>query len=263
MNKRKAKEHKEEKTENRIMSKLDAIEKRFNERIDAVESSLKKINESSLLTTEDQLFFGVVFTLLILFLELPEFDVCTVLESFGVVVEPTKGIITTKMILITLLILSGGARYLTALIKKDKERNKWRMVSVSFLMSCVYFLTYELTIRGLATVLTNVNVFLIFLSPVALTAIAFVIGVLVERKWYRVYGYDQAHGSIIFGFIGVTILVAYYVAMIVSLFTPISDLVSVIILLSSVFIVYLANKLSNFLHQRFKAYTQRQEGNKS
>lgn len=259
MNKKNSKEDKEEKgSENLILSKLEAIEKRFNERISAVQSSLKKLDKSSFLTTEDQLFFGVVITLLILFLELPEFDVCTVFESFGVVIEPSKGIITTKMILIVLLIISGGARYLTALIKRDKQRNNWRMISVFLLLSCIYFMIFDLTIRGLATVLTNINVFLIFLSPFALTFIVLVIGVSVERNWYHVYGYDQPYASLIFGWIGLAILVAYYLAMIVSFFIPISDPVSVIILFSSIFITYLATRFSDYLLRQFKAHKQRQ-----
>jgi len=258
---RRSKKEKKETIEGQILSKLKAMEKRFDERLGAVEFSLKKIRESSILTIEDQLFFGIVFTLLILSLQLPEFDVCTVFESFGIVVEPTKGIITTKIVLIMFLILSSGFRYLTALVKNDKERNKWRMVSVSFLLSCVYFLIFDLTIRGFATVLTNINVFLIFLSPFTLTVIAVVIGVLVEKKWYRAYGYEQAHISIIFGFIGVAVLIAYYVAMIISLFIPISDIVSAIILISSVFIAYLATKLSDFLYDRLKHTHHKKEGN--
>lgn len=256
MNKENSTEEKD--SEKRILSKLEAIQKRFNERISTVESSLKKINKSTFLTTEDQLFFGVVITLLILFLELPEFDVCTVFESFRIVVEPTKGIITTKIVLIMLLILSSGFRYLTALVKNDKERNKWRMVSVSFLLSCVYFLIFDLTIRGFATVLTNINVFLIFLSPFTLTFIVLVIGVSVERNWYHVYGYDQPYASLIFGWLGLTILIAYYLGMIVSSFFPISDLITTIILFSSIFFTYLAIKFSDYLLRQFKVHKQRQ-----
>lgn len=257
---RRSKKEEKEIIEGQILSKLENLEKRFDERISEVESSLKRIDESSVLTTEDQLFFGIVFTLLILFLQLPEFDVCTVFESFGVIVEPSKGILTTKMVLIMFLIFSSGARYLTALIKKDTDRNKWRMVSVTFLLCCFYFLIFELTIRGLANVLKNINVFLILLSPVALSVISFVIGFLVEKRWYRAYGGERAHASIIFGYIGVAILIAYYLAMITSLFIPISDLVSLVILLSSIFFTYLATKLSNFLNERLKQIRNEKQG---
>lgn len=238
--------------EGQILSELKAIEKRFSKRLGKVESSLKKIEESSRLTTEDQLFFGIVFALFIFFLQFPEFDLCTVFENFGVTVEPTKGIFTTKMVLMGFLVISSGARYLTALTKDDTKRNKWRMVSVTFLLSCFYFLAFDLTIRGLGAYLKNINVFLIFLSPVALSVISIVIGHLVEKKWLRAYGNDQALASIIFGYLGITILVAYYIAMITSLFTPITDLVSTIILLSSVFITYLAIRFSNLLNKRLR-----------
>lgn len=247
-----SKKEKKETVEGQILAKLKAIEKRFDKRLGKVESSLKKINESSKLTTEDQLFFGVVFTLFIFFFQFPEFDLCTVFENLGVIVEPTKGILTTKMVLILFLVFSGGARYLTALTKDDIKRNKWRVVSISFLLSCFYFLIFDLTIRGLTAFLKNINVFLIFLGPVSLTVISIIIGHLVEKRWKRVYGYEEANASLVWGFTGVTLLIAYYLAMVVSLFIPISELVALIILIGSVFVTYLANKLSVFLNRRLK-----------
>lgn len=247
-----SKKEEKETVEGQILSKLKAIEKRFDKRLSEVESSLKKIDESSKLTTEDQLFFGVVFTLFIFFLQFPEFDVSTVFENFGVIVEPTKGILTTKMVLMGFLVISCGARYLTTLIKDDTKRNMWRVVSTSFLLSCLYYLIFDLTIRGLSAFLTNINVFLIFLSPVALIVISIVIGRLVEKRWNRAYGYEDANASFIWGLIGVTILIAYYLAMVTSLFIPISELVASIILIGSVFVTYLAIKLSNFLNKRLE-----------
>lgn len=231
-----------------ILSKLEAMEKRM----ETMEASLKRFSVSSTLTTEDQLFFGIVFTLFVFFLQFPEFDLCTVFENFDVTVEPAKGILTTKMVLILFLVISSGARYLTALTKDDTKRNTWRMVSVSFLLSCFYFLAFDLTIRGLTAYLKNINVFLIFLSPVALSVISIVIGHLVEKKWLRAYGYDQANISIIFGYLGVTILIAYYIGMVTSLFIPITDLVSAIILLSSIFFTYLTMRFSNHLNKRLR-----------
>lgn len=238
--------------EGQILSKLKAIEKRLDKRLSEVELSLKKIDETSRLTTEDQLFFGIVFTLFVFFLQFPEFDVSTVFENFGATVEPTKGILTTKMVLIGFLVISSGARYLTSLTKDDKKRNKWRVVSVSFLLSCLYFLIFDVFMRGVSAFLKNINVFLLLLSPVALIAISIVIGRLVEKRWNRAYGYEDANASIIFGLLGAAILISYYLAMVVSLFTPISELVGITIVLGSVFVTYLAVKLSNFLNKRLR-----------
>ena len=257
---RRSKKDEKETVEGQILSKLKAIEKRFDERLSKVESSLKKIDESSKLTTEDQLFFGIVFTLFIFFLQFPEFDLCTVFENFGVIVEPAKGILTTKMVLMLFLVISSGARYLTALTKDDTKRNKCRAVSISFLLSCFYYLIFDLTIRGLTAFLKDINVFLIFLSPVALTVISIVIGRLVEKRWNRVYGYEGASASFVWGLIGVAILIAYYLAMVMSLFIPISELVAWIILIGSVFFTYLAIKLSNFLNKRLKHIRNEKQG---
>ena len=247
--KSRSKKDEEKKTiQTQVLRKLESIEKRIEE----IEQSLKRIDKSSILTTEDQLFFGFVFSLVLLVIALPEFDVCTLFESFGVVVKPTKAIITTKMVLVILLMLSSGTRYLTALIKKDPERNKWRMVSVSFLIASFYFLIFDLTIRGLAAVLISINVFLIFLGPLTLSVIAIPIGFLVEKKWYRAYGHNQAIVSAIFGSIGLVIVFAYYVGMITSLFIPITDLVITIILFASIFITYLTSKFFGFLYKRLK-----------
>jgi len=256
-----SKKEEKETFEGQLLSKLENMEKRFDKRIGKVESSLKKIEKSSGLTTEDQLFFGIVFTLLILFLQLPEFDVCTIFKSFGVVVEPTRGILTAKMVLISLLLFASVARYLTALTNKDTERNKWRLISVSFLLACFYYLITEFTIRGLTAVLININVFLIFLGPIALSVISIVVGFFVEKRWYRAYGDGSPHMSIIFGYIGVTILLAYYLAMIASFFIPISEVVSLVIVFSSFLLVYSVIKLNDFLKKRLKTKTKKKEGN--
>lgn len=243
--------------ENQVLKRLDELENQLNKKIENIESSLKKIEKSSNLTTEDQLFFGIVFTLFILFLQFPEFDVCSIFENFGVTVDPSKGFLTMKMVLISLLLFSSVTRYLTALIDDDERRNKYRVASVAFLLSCIYFIVMDLTIRGLTAVLKDVNIFLILLSPIALTLISILIGVFVEKKWYREYGGGSAIGSFIFGFLGLTILIAYYLAMVVSLFIPISDLIILFILVSSVVLTYLAIQINDYLRKRLKKKTEK------
>jgi hypothetical protein len=243
-----------ESTENQILRKLKALEKR----IKTVESSLKRIEQSSTLTTEDQLFFGFVFALLLVFLTLPDFDFCTIFEDLGVDIKPAEGIITTKMSIILLLTVSSIFRYLTALTKNDVERVRWRKTSVTFLLSCFYFLTMDLIMRGLSSYLQSINFILIVFAPMGFSAMAIIVGVFIEKKWYRYYGLTdvQPTSSFIFALLGLVITVAYYLAMITSLFIPISDVVAIVLLVSSVFvtalIIKLANALSNFFSKRRK-----------
>ena len=224
----------------------------MDKKIGIIESSLKKLEKSSNLTTEDQLFFGIVFTLFILFLQFPEFDICTIFENFGVTVDPSKGFITMKRGLISLLLFSSITRYLTALIDDDAKRNKYRIASVALLVACIYLIVTDLTIRGLTAILKDVNVFLILLSPIVLSVISIVIGFFVEKKWYREYGGNDPIIAFIFGFLGLTILIAYYLAMVLSPFIPISEVISLFILASSVVFTYLAIKISDLLRKRLK-----------
>jgi len=243
--------------ENQILKKLRSMEKR----IKTIELSLKRIDESSILTTEDQLFFTIAFSFLVLFLTLPDFDVSKVFENLGVAIEPSKGIITTKMVLIMLLILSSIFRYLTVLTKDVLKRNQWRMVSVSFLLSCFYFLVMDLFVRGLTSFLKSINVFLILIAPIGFSIIAVAVGFFIERKWYSHYGYTdgRATSSFIFALLGMTVAIAYYLAMITSLFIPISDVVAMVLLISSVFITALIIKLSNVLSKRLRQRSKKAE----
>ncbi len=223
-----------------ILSKLKAIE----DRIRAIESSLKNIEESSFLTTDDQLFFGLVFALLLFSITLPELDVGTLFASFGVKIEVTKGIITTKFSFILLLILASGARYFTTFAKEDIKRNKWRTISVSFSISSFYVLIVELLIRGLATFLLDIYVFLIFLAPLALVLTAIAFGVLVEKRWYQLYGFDQPIVSLVVGYSGLAIIITYYLAMIVGQFIPFSDILVLLLILASFLISFIISKFS-------------------
>jgi cytochrome b561 len=251
---RRSKKEEKKASENQILSRLNALERKIDEKFSAVESTLKEVEKSSNLTTEDQLFFGFVISLLLLLIENPQFDTRLFFAMLGVTVEPTKGVITMGVILITLLIFSIATRYLTTFVKEDKQKNRWRKVSVGLLFSAFYFLIFDLTLRGLSSFLMTINVFLVLLSPAVLTVVVSVIGWIAEKKWYQLYGYKKAEAdaSIIFASIGLTILIAYYLAMLVSLFTPITDLVNITLLVSAFFIFYLVIRVSNFLSERWK-----------
>jgi hypothetical protein len=210
-----------------------------------------KEEKESMLSNEDQFFFGLVITLLIFLLQIPTFDVARVFENFGVSVPSTTGI-TTQMIVIVLLILSSGSRYVTALIKEEQKRNKWRMVSVTLLLSCIYFEIFDFTIRGLSAFLRGINVFLILFCPIVLSVASLILGFKVERRWIGYYGYRQPINAIIFGSMGITILIAYYLGMLVSLFIPLYDFVVLGILMLSVFITFIVLKFFENLIEKKK-----------
>jgi len=225
--------------ENKILKKLDEIEKRIDEKIKKIESSLEKIEKSSALTTDDQLFFGIVFALLILLFQLPEFDLCAIFKEIGIQVEPSSGIITARMLLISFLLFSSVTRYLTALTANDSTKNKLRMISVSFLLGCLYFVVADWTIRALSALLTEINVFLIILSPLALTFVSIAIGHLVEKRWNKIYGGKGAPIALVFSYVGIAIAVTYYIGMFVSLLIPLSYSAILVIMIGSFLLTYL------------------------
>jgi len=173
---------------NKILKKLDEIENRIDEKLKKIESSIEKIEKSSVLTTDDQLFFGIVLALLILLFQLPEFDLSAIFKEIGIKVEPSSGFITARWVLISFLFFSSATRYLTTFTENDSTKNKLRMFSVSFLLGCLYFVVADWTIRPLSSLLAQINNFLIVLAPLVLTVVSIVIGHFVEKRWNKIYG---------------------------------------------------------------------------
>jgi hypothetical protein len=107
------------------------------------------------------------------------------------------------------LFLATVSRYLTALTKEEKKKNKERFVSVTILLGCVYLEITDFTVRGLAIFLLNIESgFLIFLSPLALIVLSFLLG-RIERRWIRYYGFERPINEPIFIDIGASIGATY------------------------------------------------------
>ncbi|MFA5364055.1 MAG: hypothetical protein WC325_02610 [Candidatus Bathyarchaeia archaeon] len=224
---------------NEVLKRLDELEKRIDEKIKKIESSLEKIEKSSALATDDQLFFGIVFALLILLFQLPEFDLCDIFKQIGISVEPSSGFITAKWFFISFLLFSSVSRYLTALTANDITKNKLRMISVSFLLGCIYFIIADWAIRALSALLTEINVFLLVLAPLALTFIIIIIGHFVEKRWNAIYGGKGAPIAFVFAYVGIAITVTYYIGMFVSLLIPLSQSIILAIIGGSFLLTYL------------------------
>jgi cytochrome bd-type quinol oxidase subunit 2 len=168
------------------------------------------------LEDEDQFFFGLVITLLILVLQLPKYNVEQVFLNFNL--TTTSGIsgmntigINTQMVMIIFLMVSSGFRYYTALETEENKKCKWRFCSVIFLLSCVYFEILALMLGGVASLLSSINVYLVFLIPFLFAAVAILIGYTVELKWVRFYGYNDPFAAIVFATVGFIAVVGSYV----------------------------------------------------
>jgi len=225
--------------QNKVLKKLEELENRIDKKIKKIESSLEKIEKSSALATDDQLFFGIVFALLILLLQLPEFDLCDIFKQIGISVEPSSGFITARWLFISFLLFSSISRYLTALTANDITKNKLRMISVSFLLGCLYFIITDWSIRALSAILTEINVFLLILAPLALTFVSIIIGHFVEKRWNAIYGGKGAPIALVFSYVGIGIAVTYYIAMLASLVIPLSDTIILVIMGVSFLLTYL------------------------
>lgn len=226
--------------EGQILSKLDNMEKRFDERISNMEASLKRIVESSNLATDDQMFFGFVFSLALLILTLPEFDVCTLFESFGFKIEGTRAVLTTKDVTVITLIIASIVRYFVTFAQRDVKKNKLRIFSVNCLITSFYLIMMDFFIRGLGNVFANMHWLLIPLAPTLFVFLTVLFGFFVEKKWYQ--HYYNSHNPVVsltFAFVGLFVLVAYALSMSVALLIPISGIVTALIFVASFIIVVL------------------------
>jgi uncharacterized protein YneF (UPF0154 family) len=220
----------ESKTLRKILSKLENLEKRMKQ----IEESFKKADETTPLVNEDQLFFGLVLSLALLLVTLPDFDVAIMVESFfGIPAIITN--FSERTILIGSLIVAGGFRYYVTLAREN-HKSKLRAISVLFLLFPIYWLITELFNRGLGAVLLNENVFLIFLSPVAIIISTLLLGKFIERKWYDKYGIYRPFLSYLFVTYGFIMLLAYSLAGILSTFLSPSPLAISLILIVSIIV---------------------------
>jgi len=218
-------------SESKILSKLEALDRKIKN----IESTLKRAEKSAPLINEDQLFFGLVLSLAVLLVTLPEFDLCTIFANFGFRIE--NYYFSTRVFLIGSLMPACGLRYYVT-FAQDKQKNKIRAISVGFLLFPIYWLVTDLANRGLGTVLRNQNAAYIFLSPLIVVAFAFVFGRFVEREWYSKYGDYDPLLSLTFAALGLFIIIAYGLSIIVAPFVSFSYPVVILIMLTSLVLAF-------------------------
>jgi hypothetical protein len=211
--------------EGQILRKLENIEKQLNEKIRNIEASLERINESSTLITDDQLFFGFVFSLALLILTLPAFDVSTLFESFGFEIREASGIATTKDVIVILLIVASVLRYVVTFSKEPKRKNQLRIFSVNLVLGSFYLLISDFFLRGLGDLFLKQNPFLVILAPTLLVVFSISFGLLVEKRWYQYYSpsyvsktSQKPQVSFAFAFVGIFVVLLYSFAILADCF---------------------------------------------
>jgi len=221
---KKESKEKKEPFEKEIVDRLENLERIVTEMRD----SLTKIRESSLLNNEDQLFFSFVFSLALLAITIPSLDVGTLFEAyFGLKLDLPFQIIETKYLVVFLLIISSALRYLVSTGKRSlKDEKILRVWSVRVIVLAFYFLMFELLFRGMATFLGGINVFLLLVPSLILMSLSHFIGKYVERRWLRLYGYDDQDISVISFAIAFFVLATYSLSMVLSLVETISAPIS-------------------------------------
>lgn len=222
----------------RIQDTLESIEKRIKQ----IESSLKKIDKTSILTNDDQLFFGMVLSFALLFATIPDFDFCTIFANFGFKITATQGVLSSRVLLFASLIFASATRYYV-IYAKDSEKNRFRKLSVGALIFSIYWPITDLIMRGLTGVLGSIYYMLVFVSPIALTFFALPFSAL-ERKWYKRYGDSEPIVSLAFAFFGVYVVTSYDLAMFVAVFVPTSAIVQVVIVVAALAITFLIAVIS-------------------
>ena len=199
-------------------------EKELVKRIRNLEKKIGKLEKESRIGLEDQLFFSLVFSLALLAIALPSLDVATLFESFGVTLELPTQILSTKVVVIALLIISSALRYRVSILKESsKKRNILRAWSVELLILSFCFLLLDLLIRGLGTFLEKIHFLLLLVPPLLLMISSHFIGIL-ERKWVLLYGYKEQLVSLITFGTGLFVLTTYGLTVIVAIFIPYSPL---------------------------------------
>jgi len=237
--KRRKKDEKKNDTEKEILNKLQTLEKSISE----LRSSLSKIDKSSFQSNEDQLFFSFVFSLALLSITIPSLDVGTLFASFGVTLKLSTPVLSMKYFVIGLLVSASALRYGVATFRGNSEnKNILRTWSVRMLFFSLYFLLIELLIRGLATFLQKINVFLLPIPPMILIISSHFIG-LVEKKWVNLYKHAEPTATIVTFAIGLFVLFTYILSMVLTIFVSLSLLVIFALMIGSFVLAFVITRL--------------------
>ena len=121
-----------------MLNKLGQLE----EKLRALEEKLKGIEKESHLTLEDQLFFGLVFSLLLLVITFPSVtDMVSFFEGFELVkINPFLLTYAIKSMLVLTLFSSSGSRYYGAIKKSQPAKS----LSLKSILLGIYGLVLEI-----------------------------------------------------------------------------------------------------------------------
>lgn len=175
-------------------------------------------NKQALMLNEDNFFYGLVISFFVFFLGYPEFDVTSdFLKPYNISV-PHFVFITTRELFIIFLLLATITRYLTATTQNTKRLTQLRVLSACLLLFVPYFIIFDLCIRGLGGLLVDsgniILVLLVIITPAIQIIITTVFGLLLEKRWYKYYGYDGRFlfGSLLFSYLGLFFIYVYFLA---------------------------------------------------
>jgi hypothetical protein len=154
--------------------------------IKALKKRLKQIEKASRRDVDDQLFFGIVFSFLLLFITIPTSDVVLFLEKLGVPLEyapqTTNGI---KAIGIGSMLISSLFRYQGALLDKRTSMKK-RYHSIASMFFGFYFMLFLIVANTSTQLILSLGGMWISMPLPLLGLIYFVLG-FFERKILEFY----------------------------------------------------------------------------
>lgn len=194
---RKKKQTNFEKIEDRIDNLQNAIEtqildlrKSIEEKTEELRQLSGEIDLKSRLGLEDQLFFGVVFSLLILAMTFPSIeDLALFFKNAGLssdtALYSAQGL---KVVLISGLLAASFSRYYGSMKGKKKFGRftiDFKFASVELLILCLCFFLASVILSAYGSWVIQQHVLLVFTAPIIAIFVLLGIGVL-ERRWIMV-----------------------------------------------------------------------------
>ncbi len=227
-----------------ILDKLQEIK----EKLGILEDRLTSIEKRSHLSLEDQLFFGLVFSLFILFITFPSTtDMIEFFEAFELVHFPVMLTYGIKLMLITTLFLSSGLRYYGAIRKSQLAIS----ISVKALLIGIYGFVLEIAYIFPGSFIFQIlgEKMLLLVSSLIITLLALGLGVVEKAilDFYKTIGqiekpeHSMVEASIMFLFFGVGSMILSLGLFVIEIFwvVPPSFITSVSVLVMSYVISFL------------------------
>lgn len=174
-----------------IGTQVKDLHKSIEERTRDLKELSETIDRKSYLGVEDQLFFGFVFSLLILAITFPTTeDITTFFRNIGLGLGTALHVARSlKVGLICGLLASSFCRYY-GFIKGKKRIGRFvidlKFTSIELLIFCLCLLLLNVIISAYGSWVVEVNALLVFTSAGIAMLVFWYIGVL-ERKWISLY----------------------------------------------------------------------------